>query len=50
MTTAFTAIPIKMTTSAIRFLGDAMTGAYPNSGAAFIDPDQAGGIFSGVDE
>jgi hypothetical protein len=47
MTTAFTAIPIKMTTSAIRFFGNAMTEFYPGSGAAFIDPDQVRWSFQG---
>ncbi len=37
MTTTFTAIPIKMTMSAIRFLGGAMTGRYPSTGVASID-------------
>ena len=45
MTTAFTAIPVKMTMSAMRFLGDDMSKSYPSSGAAFIDPDQVSSGF-----
>jgi hypothetical protein len=55
MTTAFTAIPIKMTMSAIRFLGVArlldvdMAATYSARGAPFIDLDQRRRIFCGVD-
>lgn len=42
MTTAFTAIPMKMTTSAMRFLGGDMGQVYPRAGSASIDPHQAG--------
>jgi hypothetical protein len=42
MTTAFTAIPMKMTTSAMRFLGDDMAEPYPMVASLFIDPDQVG--------
>lgn len=45
MTTTFTAIPIKMTMSAMRFLGDDMGKSYPSAGAASIDPDQVRRIF-----
>jgi len=40
MTTAFTAIPKKMTTSAIFFLRGSMAEPYPMGGAPSIDPDQ----------
>jgi len=40
MTTAFTAMPMKMTMSAMRFLGDDMGKFYPVAGAPYIDPHQ----------
>jgi hypothetical protein len=45
MTTAFTAIPIKMTTSAIRFLGGGMAGFYSTPVARSIDSDQCSRVF-----
>lgn len=40
MTTAFTAIPMKITKSAMRFLGDDIGKFYPSAEAACIDPHQ----------
>jgi hypothetical protein len=40
MTTTLTAIPMKMTASARRFLECVMAAAYSRSGASLIDPDQ----------
>ncbi len=40
MTTAFTAMPVKMTTSAMRFLGCDMAGDYARSAPFIIDQDQ----------
>jgi hypothetical protein len=45
MTTAFTAIPMKMTMSASRFRGDVMAQPYSPRGAWVIDPDQGRQIF-----
>jgi|SaaInlStandDraft_7_1057024.scaffolds.fasta_scaffold01915_9 hypothetical protein len=39
MTTAFTAMPVKMTTSAMRFPGFDMGKIYPTYAAASIHPD-----------
>ncbi|MCP5082591.1 MAG: hypothetical protein GY948_12970 [Alphaproteobacteria bacterium] len=41
MTTAFTAIPAKMTMSLMRFLSPGMDGIYQAPAAAVIDPNQA---------
>jgi hypothetical protein len=50
MTTAFTAMPMKMTTSAIRFLGGCdMAESYPTIGALSINTDQPIWIFQGVE-
>lgn len=51
MTTAFTAIPEKITMSAIRFLGDLvedMAKHYPAAAPEIIDLDQRQQIFCGV--
>jgi|APSaa5957512535_1039671.scaffolds.fasta_scaffold11121_5 hypothetical protein len=40
MTTTFTAIPVKITTSAMRFLGCDMGRLYPRSTTGIIDRDQ----------
>ena len=40
MTTAFTAIPLKMTTSTMRFLGNDMAKSYPTADARSTDVDQ----------
>ena len=40
MTTAFTAMPMKITTSTMRFLGGAMVGPYPTPSTASIGPVQ----------
>ena len=40
MTTAFTAMPMKITMSAMRFLGVDMSKFYPSAGAASIDRRQ----------
>lgn len=44
MTTAFTAIPKKITISAMRFLGCDMAGPYRIPRSRFIDPYQVQGI------
>ena len=43
MTTAFTAMPEKMTKSTICFLGEDMAEAYARTDVALIDLDQTGG-------
>ena len=40
MTTAFTAMPMKITTSTMRFFGGDMVGPYPTPSAASIGPVQ----------
>jgi len=45
MTTALTAIPMKMTMSASRFLSTGMTEIYSRMGRRSIDPDQCHQIF-----
>ena len=40
MTTAFTAIPLKMTMSTTRFLGSDMAKPYPTAKARLTDMDQ----------
>lgn len=46
MTTTFTAMPIKMTASAMRFLGCVMASPYSRTGARFIDRDQVQGFLA----
>lgn len=48
MTTAFTAIPMKITTSAMRFLGCDIMAIYSIRDVAIIDQDQEHQIAGGV--